>query len=84
MPIDLPPSLDASRHPLAEEVAFAKSLTPEQRLAVVAQVCRAAWTLLSMHPKRDRVLALRDPVPESTRIAWKRLHAALRDAPHDR
>lgn len=77
MAFELPPSLDASRHTVAEEVAYARSLTPEQRLEVVARVCRAAAALLAMHPKRERVLALRDPVPESTRIAWKRLHAEL-------
>ena len=73
MPITLPPSLRKERHTLQEEVAWARSLSPEQRLAVTAMLCRDAVTLLQMNPNRDRVLALRDPVPESTRRALARL-----------
>jgi hypothetical protein len=73
MPLVLPPSLQRDRHPLSEEVAWAKSLTPEQRLEVLASLCRDTVKLLSMNPKRDRVLAIRDPVPESTVKALARL-----------
>lgn len=69
----LPPSLRKELHPLEEEVSWARSLTPEQRLAVVAALCRDTVTLLNMNPRRDAVLALRDPVPESTRQAMARL-----------
>jgi hypothetical protein len=69
----LPPSLDKDRHTVAEEVAPVRALTPEQRLVLVASVCRSALALLNLNPKRDRLLALRDPVPASTRAAWKRL-----------
>ena len=75
MATTLPPSLDRDLHTLEEEVAPARALTPEQRLAVVASVCRAAMHVLRMHPKRERVLALRDPVPASTRAALRRLRA---------
>ncbi len=75
MPIALPPSLDKERHPVGEEVAWARSLSPEQRLGVVALLCRDVMTLLAMNEKRERVLAWRDPVPESTRRALARLRA---------
>ncbi len=73
MPIVLPPSLDKRIHTLREETEFARSLTPQQRLEVVAKVCASAIRILEMHPKRDKVLATRAPLPESTRLALKRL-----------
>ncbi len=73
MRISLPPSLQRDRHPVSEEVAWARQLSPEQRLAVVAMLCRDAVTLLQMNPKQARVLELRDPVPDSTRVAMARL-----------
>jgi hypothetical protein len=75
MNIVLPPSLDKDRHPTLEEVAYARSLTPEERLRVVASVCRSALAVLNVHPKRDRLLQMRDPVPASTREALRRLRA---------
>ena len=69
----LPPSLQRERHPLSEEVAWAKQLTPEERLAVVAALCRDTITLLQMNDRRDLILAMRDPVPESTVRAFARL-----------
>lgn len=74
MRITLPASLRKERHTLQEEVAWARGLSPEERLAVTASLCRDVVTLLRMNIKRDRVLALRDPCPESTRRALARLH----------
>ena len=73
MRISLPPSLSKERHTLQEEVAWSRRLSPEQRLTVTAMLCRDAVTLLQMNPKRERVLALRDAVPERTRRAFARL-----------
>jgi hypothetical protein len=73
MRISLPPSLQKDRHPVSEKVAWARTLTPEERLAVVAMLCRDTVTLLQMNPKQARVHPLQDPVPESTRIALTRL-----------
>lgn len=73
MPISLPPSLRKERHTIREEVAWARGLTPEERLTVTAMLCRDAVTLLQMNPMRERVLTLRDPLPESTRRALARL-----------
>ncbi|MCB9695044.1 MAG: hypothetical protein H6736_24840, partial [Alphaproteobacteria bacterium] len=47
----------------------------EERLAVVARVCRAAWHVLELNPNRDRILRERDPLPESTRAALARLRS---------
>jgi hypothetical protein len=73
MALELPPSLRKNLHPLEEEVAEARRLTPEERLRVVAAVCRDALVLLNMNPHRDRVLDTRDPVPPSTEAALRRL-----------
>lgn len=75
MGIQLPPSLRRELHPIEEEVAWARSLAPEERLAVVALLCRDNLTLLNMNPKRERVLPMRDPLPPSTIAALARLHA---------
>ena len=40
--IHLPPSLRKELHPLQEEVAWARGLSPEERLAVTAALCRDA------------------------------------------
>jgi hypothetical protein len=65
--------LDRARHRVEDEVAWARTLTPEQRLDVVASLCRDAVQLLLLNDKRERVLSLRDPVPESTTRALARL-----------
>lgn len=75
MPLVLPRSLNKALHPLEEEVAPARALTPEERLRIVALVCRSALCVLNMHPKRDLLLKMRDPVPPSTREALHRLRA---------
>lgn len=71
----LPPSLQKDLHPVREEVAWARRLSPEERLEVVAAVCRDALTLLAMNPRRDELLSMRDPVPPSTIEAFGRLRA---------
>ena len=73
MPMVLPPSLRKELHPIEEEVAWARTLTPEQRLAAVAALCRDNLALLNMNPRREAVLALRDPLPDSTVRALARL-----------
>lgn len=74
----LPPALDKSRHDLTEEVGFAKSLTPKQRLEVLAKVCRSDLELLKLNEHADRLLKERDPVPPSTVKAFKRLASCAR------
>ena len=50
-----------------------RDMTPAERVAVTAAVCRAAAALLALHPDRQRVLDLESPWPESTRVALRRL-----------
>jgi hypothetical protein len=73
MAFTLPPSLRRDLHSLEAEVEWSRGLTPEQRLVVLAGLCRDALDLLNMNPLRDRVLAMVDPVPPSTVAALKRL-----------
>jgi len=72
----LPPSLDRRRHPVDDEVSRVRGLTPEERLHVVASVCRSALRVLALNPKWEVVLAARDEVPESTRRALRRLRTS--------
>lgn len=73
MSLVLPRSLDKNLHTVREEVAYARSLSPEERLRLVAMVCRSTLRVLDMHPQRDRILGMRDLVPRSTREALRRL-----------
>ena len=73
MAFTLPASLRRDLHPVDDEVAWARSLSPEERLRVVAALCRDNLILLNMNPHRARVLAMRDPVPASTSAALQRL-----------
>jgi hypothetical protein len=59
-------------------VAWAKTLSPEQRLRVVAALCRDVVVLLSMNPKGAAVLQMQDPLPDSSIRAWRRLHQAMK------
>ena len=73
MPFVLPPSLDRDLHTLEEECAQAMRLTPEQRLELVARLSETAWSQVLAHTQRERLLSLRDPLPESTLAALRRL-----------
>ncbi len=73
MKTNLPPSLDKRRHSGDAEVAYARSLTPEERLRLVARVCRSTLHALRIHSKPEVVLATRDPLPDSTVRALRRL-----------
>ena len=71
--IVLPPSLRRELHSVEDEVAWARALTPSQRLEVLAALCRDSLILLGMNPHAERILAHRDPVPPSTVAALRRL-----------
>jgi hypothetical protein len=78
VPISLPPSLRAENDPDEEKHARYRDMTPEERLEVVAAVCRAAAALLAINPNREQVLAYQAPLPESTVAALARLVTAGR------
>lgn len=69
----LPPSLRAANDPTAEKLAAYRDMTPEERAAITAAVCRAAAALLALHPDPQRVLDLESPLPPSSIAALRRL-----------
>jgi hypothetical protein len=71
--ISLPPSLIATNDPTEEKLALYRDMTPAQRAAITAAVCRSAAALLALHPDRQRVLDLESPLPPSSIAALRRL-----------
>ena len=71
--ITLPASLDKSRRTIAEEVSYARSLSTIERVSVLANVCRADLRLLKLNKHKDRLLLMKDPLPDSTIVALERL-----------
>lgn len=76
MPITLPPSLRRENDPTVEKLAEYRDMTPEQRAAVTAAVCRTAAALLAMHTDPTRVLEFQEPLPPSSVAALRRLRNA--------
>jgi hypothetical protein len=71
--ISLPPSLVAANDPTEEKLAIYRDMTPAQRAAITAAVCRSAAALLALHPDPQRVLDLESPLPPSSIAALRRL-----------
>lgn len=69
----LPPSLRRENDPTEEKLAPYRDMTPEERVAITAAVCRSAAAMLALHADRQRILDLQDPLPESTLAALRRL-----------
>jgi len=49
------------------------AMTPEERLAVFAEVCEMADAILADRPDREEVLARIDPLPPDAERTWLRL-----------
>ncbi|MDI7266415.1 MAG: hypothetical protein QME96_00275 [Myxococcota bacterium] len=79
----LPAWVVDDRESVREEAAPYRLMTPEQRGALMAAACKAAARLLGVREDRRRVLAFRDPMPQSTLLALDRLRreAAARRRP---
>ena len=58
--ITLPPSLIAADDPTEEKLAPYRDMTPEERVAITAAVCRASAALLALHADPQRVLDLEE------------------------
>lgn len=52
--------------------------TPEQRALALWDVCEASAQVLALNRNRKKVLAMQDPLPESTVRALARLRAKAR------
>jgi hypothetical protein len=75
------PGWVVSNHESVErEAVHYRGMTVDQRLELLASLCKMVPPLLEMNALRDRVLALRDPLPESSRRALARLRQQARNA----
>lgn len=66
----VPEELDPER-----EAQFYRALSADQRVELLAAVCRAGAELLRSRPDAERAAQYRDPLPESTLRALERLRA---------
>jgi len=73
MSVQLPPSLDKEVHDLPDEVKFARSLTPEQRLEILAKACSTTQKLLRLNKQGAQLLKRKEALPASTIAAFRRL-----------
>lgn len=76
----LPPWAVDNRTAVAREAAPYRGLTPAQRAQALAAACRAAARQLAERPDRQRLREYRDPLPQSSVAALRRLRAAARRA----
>jgi hypothetical protein len=61
------------RTSIEREAAPWRGRSLEEHARATSAACRAAARQLALRPDRERLLAYRDPLPESTRIALRRL-----------
>jgi len=73
---ELPKWVVDNRTAVAQEAAPYRNLTTEERWRATAAACRAAAKQLALRPDRERLLAYRDPLPQSTIDALRRLRAS--------
>lgn len=67
-----------NRTAVAQEAAPYRGLTSEARSRFLAAACRGAARQLANRPDRERILAHRDPLPESSVIILQRLREEYR------
>jgi len=60
------------------------AMTPEDRLAIFADVCELARTILEERPDRARILAENEPMPPAADETWLRLVRESRRAASSR
>jgi hypothetical protein len=77
---NLPPWVTDNRTAVAREAAPYRDLSSEARWRATAAACRAAARQLAQRADRGRILAFRDPLPESSARILQRLRAAARDS----
>lgn len=63
---------------VAREAEPYVSLTPEQRAAIMVQVCKTAVSIARGRPDSAKVFAFRDALPASTELALERLRTLAR------
>ena len=70
-----------NRTAVAREAEPYRKLTVEARWRATATACRGAAHQLAQRADRKRLLEYRDPLPESSVLALRRLRAASRPRP---
>jgi len=73
--VQLPKWVVDDRTSIEREAAPWRERSAEERARATAAACRAAARQLANRPDRERLLAYRDPLPESTIAALRRLRA---------
>ena len=74
----LPKWVISNRESVEREAAPYRGMTPSERARVLRAACRAASRQLAGRTDRERLLAYRDPLPESSVQGLKRLRARYR------
>jgi len=74
----IPPWAVDNRTSVAREAAPYRGLTQEKRAQALAAACRAAARQLAERPDRQRLVEYRDPLPQSSIVALRRLRAMAR------
>jgi len=74
----LPKWVVDNRTAVAREAEAYRRLTVEARWHATAAACRGAARQLRQRADRERLLEYRDPLPESSIVALRRLRAAAR------
>ena len=67
-----------NRTAVAQEASPYRGLTAQQRWRLLAAACRGAARQLANRPDRERILAYRDPLPESSVAILARLREEYR------
>lgn len=75
---DLPPWARTDADAVREEAVPYGAMTPEERGAIGARLCRGGARMLASRADRERAMAWRDPLPLSTQRALERLRAESR------
>ena len=75
---ELPGWVVDDRTSVAREAAPYRRMTADERWRHLSAACRAAARQLASRPDRERLLAYRDPLPESSAAILARLRAEQR------
>ncbi len=78
--IALPPWVVDNRTAVAREAEPYRGQTREQRSRALAAACRAAAKQLAARADRQRLREYRDPLPQSSVVALRRLREAAQRA----
>jgi hypothetical protein len=75
MAAKLPPWVVSNRESVLAEAAPYRHLSADERARHLAIACRTSGRMLRARPDWQRIVELRDPLPESSRAALVRLRA---------